>query len=86
MVGRLKHLAVSVTMILPASLALGMTAYPATAAAQSAGVAQTAAGPKYPLVTLEIPPLINEIGAPTAILSSLQETVIIELSVIGDRR
>ena len=78
MVGMLKRLAVSVIVILPAVLALGVAAYLATASAQSAGVAQTAAGPKYPLVTLEIPPLINEIGAPTAILSSLQSTVIEE--------
>ncbi len=61
----LKRLTVSVILILFASLALGVAASPA-------------AGQKYPLVTLEIPPLINEIGAPTAILSSLQETVIEE--------
>ena len=65
MLGKLKRLAVSVILLLFASLALGVTASPA-------------AGPKYPLVTLEIPPLINDIGAPTAILSSLQETVIEE--------
>ncbi|HIA15059.1 MAG TPA: hypothetical protein EYN74_09295 [Nitrospirales bacterium] len=65
MVGRLKHLAVSVMLIVPVSLALGVAVSPA-------------AGPKYPLVTLEIPPVINDIGAPTAILSSLQETVIEE--------
>ena len=61
----LKRLTVSVILILSTSLALGVAV-------------SSAAGPKYPLVTLEIPPLINEIGAPTAILSSLQETVIEE--------
>ena len=52
-------------LILSALLALGVAV-------------SSAAGPKYPLVTLEIPPVINDIGAPTAILSSLQETVIAE--------
>lgn len=59
------RLAISVIFILSASLVLGVAA-------------SSAAGPKYPLVTLEIPPVIDDIGAPAAILSSLQETVIDE--------
>ena len=75
-VGTLKCLAIG--MILFASCAVGLAIYPATASAQSAGMAQTAAGPKYPLVTLEIPSFINAVEAPTTILSSLQATVIEE--------
>ena len=67
------------TLVVSSVLTLAGVAYPATAFAQSGGLAHTAAGPKYPLVTLEIPPLINGVGAPTPILSSFQETVIAEL-------
>ncbi len=58
-----KRLVINTILILSTSLFLGVPMSSAT-------------DPKYPLVTLEIPPVINEIGAPTAILTSLQETVI----------
>lgn len=37
-----------------------------------------AAEPKYPLVTLEIPAIANTLGAPTRVLTGLQNTVITE--------
>jgi len=75
----LKSIFLRMMLILPVSLALGVATYPAIATAQTVGMAQTTGGLKYPLVTLEIPPLINEIGAPSAILASLQQTVIDEI-------
>tara|TARA_B100000315_G_scaffold260684_2_gene324061 strand:+ start:2696 stop:3238 length:543 start_codon:yes stop_codon:yes gene_type:complete len=78
MSGTLKRLVVSVNFILLVSLVYGVAMYPAIAASEKSARVPQEASPKYPLITLEIPPFINEVGAPRVILSSLQSTVIEE--------
>ena len=80
MARKFDYLMVSTILTLSAWAVFGTVQYSsATSSLQRAGTVETVAGPKYPLVTLEIPSLINGTEVPGVILSSLQKTVIEEL-------